>query len=252
MNPEDECGFWLQVNGVWLPLDGVEAGVSIQTSRPMSEQVWLGGVRTVQVAARAPRSWSLQMTEVDPSLVTALQVAAARPVGLWLWDESAARVNLLPASATKGSGTAAMILVDDLIPLPALPSGVVVSGQPLRAGPTYTISAWTTKAAGSQVFTYQLGSGGQVAVLAPSGSGPRRVSVTIPDLASDSTLAISVVTAGTVSGLGVSTVASDHFFEGHGTPCPVHVKDPQRVLQWLLPGQFPLADYSIDLLEVSS
>lgn len=98
------CGFWLRINGVWTPLDGVQSGVGLQSDRATSEVVSVGGVRHVTYAPRAPRTWSLDLgAQADPSSVAALMVAASGDGGdVWLWDESAARANTLDPLAVRG------------------------------------------------------------------------------------------------------------------------------------------------------
>lgn len=101
------CGFWLRVNGVWTPLEGVQSGVGYQWDRPSSEVVSVGGVRHVTYAPRAPRTWPLDLgAQADPSSVAALMVAASGDGGdVWLWDEAAARANMLdPVMAAGRSG----------------------------------------------------------------------------------------------------------------------------------------------------
>lgn len=93
-------GFYLRVNGSWLPLDGVQSGVNISSQRASSEIVSVGGVRHVQYAPRVARTWDMDFGYATPEAVAAIELAAADQSGeVWLWDEAAARQNMLPQSA---------------------------------------------------------------------------------------------------------------------------------------------------------
>lgn len=100
------CGFWMRLNGVWVALPGVQAGVPREAERPSSSFTSVGGVRHSQAARRAARSWTLDFGQAGPEAVTALAVAAQGDGGdVMLWDESIARQNLLdpvPLTARPG------------------------------------------------------------------------------------------------------------------------------------------------------
>lgn len=100
------CGFWLRLNGQWVALDGVQAGVGRESERPSSSGTSVGGVRHWQSARRAARSWDLDFGMAGPEAVTALAIAAQGDGGdVMLWDESIARQNLLdpiPLAARPG------------------------------------------------------------------------------------------------------------------------------------------------------
>ena len=96
-------GAALRVNGVWCPIDGIQSGLQAQAERPGSEFSSLGGVRHAQSARRAPRTWSVDLGHAGPESVALLATAAAGDGGdVWLWDEAAARANLLDPLAVRG------------------------------------------------------------------------------------------------------------------------------------------------------
>lgn len=86
----------LRLNGVWVSLHGVQSNLQRQIERPGSSFTTVGGVRHAQTAPRPIRSWGLDFGQSGPEAVAALAVAAQNPSGeVWLWDESAARANML-------------------------------------------------------------------------------------------------------------------------------------------------------------
>ena len=101
------CGAALRVNGQWVDIPGIQSGLTIDTARPTSEFVSVGGVRHTQSARRAPRTWQINLGEqVSPEAVAALMTAAQGDGGdVMLWDESAARANLLDPVAVRGRDT---------------------------------------------------------------------------------------------------------------------------------------------------
>lgn len=90
-------GFRLRVNGQWVDLEGVQAGVQIVSERGGDEFSTPGGVRHGQQARRAARTWNINLVEqASPEMVAALMVAAQGDGGdVMLWDEQAARANML-------------------------------------------------------------------------------------------------------------------------------------------------------------
>lgn len=108
------CGYYLRVNGTWLPLDGVQSGVGIEQGRASSEMISVGGVRHVQYSESQARTWSLDFGHASPSAVAAVELAAAGRSGeVWLWDESAARQNIFP-EAVFGELAHEVVQVGDL------------------------------------------------------------------------------------------------------------------------------------------
>lgn len=90
-------GYRLRVNGQWVDLEGVQAGVQIAAERGGDEFSTPGGVRHGQQARRAARTWNINLVEqASPEMVAALMVAAQGDGGdVMLWDEQAARANML-------------------------------------------------------------------------------------------------------------------------------------------------------------
>lgn len=91
------CGYWLRINGAWVAIDGVQAGVGVEYARARSSFASVGGVPHSQAALRAPRTWNVPLGDLaGPEQVAALMVAAQGDAGdVMLWDESAARANML-------------------------------------------------------------------------------------------------------------------------------------------------------------
>lgn len=92
------CGFRIRVNGVWVNVEGVERGVSVATERPSDGFTSIGGVAHDQRARRARRTWTVDLGRLEgPEVVAALMVAASGDGGedVMLWDEQAARANML-------------------------------------------------------------------------------------------------------------------------------------------------------------
>lgn len=97
------CGYWLRLNGIWGPIEGVQAGVGVESERGSSSFTSVGGVRHMQAARRRARTWQVSLGQAGPESVAALMVAAQGDGGdVMLWDESAARANLLDPVATRG------------------------------------------------------------------------------------------------------------------------------------------------------
>lgn len=97
------CGYWLRLNGIWSPIEGVQAGVGVESERGSSSFTSVGGVRHMQASRRRARTWQVSLGQAGPESVAALMVAAQGDGGdVMLWDESAARANLLDPVATRG------------------------------------------------------------------------------------------------------------------------------------------------------
>lgn len=91
-----DCGFMLRVNGSWLPLPGVQAGVPVTANRSRSSLVTVGGFNHEYASRRAPREWSLDFSHATPEAVRLLALAANGQAGdVMLLDVSAARANML-------------------------------------------------------------------------------------------------------------------------------------------------------------
>jgi hypothetical protein len=118
------CGFRLRVNGTWVNVDGVQSGVQIASERPGDEFVSVGGVRHAQRARRAPRTWTVDLGALTgPEQVAALMTAAQGDGGdVMLWDESAARANMLDPVAIAPRPDYPVVMCGD-VPLRSLTRG---------------------------------------------------------------------------------------------------------------------------------
>lgn len=92
-----DCGARLRLNGSWVNVENIQAGAGVSTERPTDGFTTVGGVVHDQRARRAQRTWTLDVGELaGPEEVAALKVAAQGDGGdVMLWDESAARANML-------------------------------------------------------------------------------------------------------------------------------------------------------------
>lgn len=89
-------GFWLRVNGQWMPLHGVQSGVQISPKRNRSTLQVVGGLNYEYQSRRAAREWSLDFSHATPESLRLLALAANDQAGdVMLLDASAARANML-------------------------------------------------------------------------------------------------------------------------------------------------------------
>jgi hypothetical protein len=145
-------GYFLRVNGHWVPIPNVQSGVQVTSERAVSSFTSVAGVPHSQASRRAPRTWNVDLgSQVGPEAVSALMVAAEGDGGdVLLWDEAAARANALdPLSAiapanypgvlcgtvplrslTRGTGGSANLIKTELSTAHAIirPSGVTGRG----------------------------------------------------------------------------------------------------------------------------
>lgn len=153
------------------------------------------------------------------------------------------------ASASILSGQAVLpaerVSVDGL-PLVALREGHSVK-VPVLGGHLYTVSVWADASPGSSVASFQLGTESAKTVFSAPGQGHRSCAASFTPR-EDAIATITVTTAG-ASGLRLHEGAPDgKYFAGHGTPCKVAVKDPERTLQ--LVSREVRGDYQVTLVEV--
>lgn len=244
--------FMLNVGGVWIPLTGVQRGVTRKADRPMSQFLTLGGTRYVQLGARAPRTWSLTYSAKDQSALAWLAYAANGLAGdVWLLDRMAAQVNMLTPLTTYG--------LDSAQPTLAGPDGVAMRTfaavdaftRLVREGQWYHLSGWTTATAGATLGVLTVGAETPVNVLAPAGSGARRWSVAfMPDADCEVEFAVSIAAKTTALRLTESSVDSTPWLDGMDTPCKVAVTDPDASLLLYREGSPPMSDYTVTVLEV--
>lgn len=169
------CCYRLRLNGVWVPFH-VHSGVGVAFDRASDETVSPGGVRRINRARRAPRTWSFNLGDLTgPEQVAALMTAAQSDGELMLWDEAAARANMLDPVA--------------LLERPGYPV-VDCGGVPLRSltqgpvAPTVTVDV-PLKAN----MAIQPGGASGPGVSAEPGSFESLVKVSVPDAPASMTLA---------------------------------------------------------------
>lgn len=165
------CGFWLRVNNYWLPIEGVQSGVGYGFERARDGFSSVAGVAHAQEALRAVRSWSVNFGEqVGPETVAALMMAAQQDAGdVMLWDEAAARANLLDPVAV-GAREGYPVMLCDGMPVISLTSA---SGED---EPT-TVREVPLKANARIAST----SGNTVAQIETSATHDALVKVSVPD-----------------------------------------------------------------------
>lgn len=237
------AGFLFGPLGGMIPLV-VSTGVNVETTRAFSEFVSSGGVRYVQTGRAAPRTWQISRSWQKPEWARLLSMAAhgllSEP---WLYDQAAARENMLPADRSAGQGTP--VLVDGL-PFGAIPESQVVR-VPVLAGRLYTVSAWGDYLPNTRVASYQLGTSPIQPVGTPPGSGSRHSAASF--VSPTDTIATLRITQPLVAGLRLHEGPPDNkFVSGYGTPCRVAVQDPARVLQMVT--RETMSDYTVTLMEV--
>lgn len=271
--------------GVFLgPLGGlrevgeVQAGVQVASSRASSERVSLGGVRIVQRARRAPRTWSADLgrwrTPAQVAYVAAC-ASGAIPGPLYLLTPHAAVSNMLPGQiAAPGQlGDSGLLTaagdrpVLGTVPVAFAGQGVVPSvgvTQSASAGAwsktiplpqvAHTLSVWSS-AAGSAVQWRTVTATGAVAqsgasLTTAAVTGGFRASTTITPSATAVGVQLAL-TAGSrvVGGLRLTEGAHDAaWLPGEGVPMVV-VEDPSQSMQQAVPGSYR-SDYTVTLKEV--
>lgn len=228
--------------GHMTPIE-LKRGASIATARPRGSFTTTGGVRIMQAARNAPRTWNVSHDFQDPAWARVLHYAAQGMIPeCYLYDVAVARQNLLRSSECVGSG--ASVLVDG-VPMGALSTGPGPRAY-LLAGRTVNISCWTNAIPGAGVLSFTH-AGETISIPAPDGEGSRYVYATYtPPI--DGVLVTQVT--GSVSGLRIHEGDPDrHFQSTLGTPCLIAVEDPAQTLQIVLTGRTEI-DYQVTLLEV--
>ena len=249
--------FYLRVNGVWLPLEGVNPGTGRNSERASSSFNSVDGVGYVQQAYLAQRTWEFDWTMATPASVAAVAFAAQNPHDVWLWDETAARANALPDYACYGPEAHPVLLCGGF-PLRSLTAGSSGTGagatvltRPIVPGFPLIVAVWTDATAGTTVGSVDDGDG-SLPLVAPAGTGPRVTSVELNAPEADSlTITIPASTTYLVSGLTLTDgLAPSSWLPGQATPCQVSVSDPSAALQRLPQGRMVMADYAVTLREV--
>jgi hypothetical protein len=256
--------FLLGQMGSLATIPGVQRSVTVSSERSSREDVTLGGTRVVQVAPRAPRSWSITLSPwTTPATVALLEAAAQGLLGeVWLLDVAAARANMLPPEGTAGtSGTA--IVVPGFGAMFPVPYSTVIT-LPVLPSTNYRFSAFSSIATTltfATIRTYTA-AGGLVATSSwqsVAGTGVREHPkvVTTGSTVAYLTITMAVSTyPATALRVAQATTGSTFadaggFLPGRGTPCRVRVDDPQQVLQQVVAGH-GRSDFTIELREVGA
>lgn len=254
------------------------APVQIATERPSSSLVTMGGRQFIQTAARAPRSWALNMTVLTPAQVAYVAGLAQGVIAgpLYLLTSDGAIANLLPPHlAAPGSGGDT-----SLGPVATSPASVAVVGTgpmvgvasaaaagswsqtvPVRPSVLLALSCWA--AAGSSIT-----SGTSVLewrTVTSAGAQIATGTVTTTTTATTSRATATFTPASNAAGIQVRTAATAGRIVSalrltEGTPADtlwvpgaggaqVVVEDPAQVLNLIRSGVV-LSDYQITLREV--
>ncbi|WP_029289140.1 hypothetical protein [Cellulomonas sp. HZM] len=256
------------------------APVQVASDRATSELVTLGGLRYVQTAPRAPRTWSVPMTFLSPAQVAFLHACAqgAVPGDLYLLTSDAAAANLLPPHlAAPGAGKDTTLGPVSTSPTSGVPVpgtgpmiGVATAASagpwsptvPLRSSAAHFLSCWvlsgTSMPAGSVIAQYQVVTGGGAVlatgniVAATTGTLVRATaSFTTGATAGGVQLATAATAGRTITALRLTegTPSGTEWAAGAGA-AKVVVDDPAQTLN-LVRGSTVLSDYQWTLREVA-
>lgn len=222
----------------------VAPAVAVVNGRELKTTTTSRGVRWAQRARRNPRTWTVSRPWRDPAWARLLSLAAHGVGGdMWLYDRACARQNMLPATASVGTG-ASITTTDG--PLGSVTWTTQQVG--VIPGRTYTISGWSG-VSGTRTLTgqWRTKSGtllGSVTLTGVSGLGS--VTATAPVDAAY----ILLSRVGSWTGVRVHEgVADGGFFLTEGTPSRVAVADPQRTYQ-MITDDATATDYEVTIMEV--
>lgn len=243
--------FLLNVDGIWIPLTGVQREATRTVERGSSAWISSGGRRRMQFAARPTRTWALSYNLRDPSAVAWLQHAAnGHADEVWLLDRMAAQANMLDPDDTIGRFNGQPIIAGPLgVPMRAfaIADGFV---RKIRAGQWYHLSYTTTAAAAAVIGAYDIGAG-PVNIVAPSGAGSRRGSTAfLADDDVDLEVAWSIAAKVTAARLTEGSVDQFDWAPGRNTPCRVAVSDPDGALSLFRTSSAPLESYAVTIWQV--
>lgn len=259
---------WLQLNGVWIHLDGVRPASTVTPTRQASDLNTVDGVRWVQQAPLAAREWAIAVQWAEPVILSALRVAAANAPGCdpWLVDEHLAQQNMLAPAACYGTNPAAQVVDCGGVPLRALDTTADYTVTvPVRAGVTYYPRVWGGLDGGRVLTVTYPGSPGPVTAsetssilwpskypaIWPGGSPGDRGAVAPFTPAVDGVATVTVPAGAVASGLMVSQdFTCGTFLPGQKTPCRVQVVDPATTLQFFSHTEQSTSDATITLREV--
>lgn len=254
----NQSPFWIQLNGIWVHLDGVEPGVDTTPNRASSDFTSVDGVRWVQKAMRGPRDWSLSYKYATPEAIAALTVAVDIASDVLLLDSTLAQANMLTPADCYGTGQTAAVVDCGGVPLRALDltSGKTVTAS-VRSGVTYYARLWGGTE-GAAIGSVAYPGGTQALVASPLWPDtwpdiwPSTGSLAPFTPTSDGTAMITLA-AGTVGASGLmltQDVPADHFMAGTSMPCRVSVDDPARTVNFAWPTQYAWSDYTVSVREV--
>lgn len=234
--------FELQIDGVWVPLTGVGAGVGVTTERARSSFTSVGGIRHAQRARRGPRTWSVHLPWADSAALRALELACESD-DVWLHDTAAARINMLRPDQSQGGPGEAIAMVDGL-PVRTIPGSDDAPAIRIRVRPGWIrLSCWTDAVPGTWVLF-----GDDGGLIAPAGSGWRFIEA--PINATGPVMKVwpweRIAALRVTEGL---TPPQSQWSPGRGTPCRVVVTDPERSLDILRAGE-AIGGVSLTLMEV--
>lgn len=248
--PDSESPIWLRLYGHWVRMQGIMPVIGKESNRAFSELITVDGYRYEQRAPRGPRSWTLDYRYATAAATAALESAAYDynfddpSMRTLLLDTNEAKVNMLPPdliSMWRGTNPAAISVVNVGEP-DGLPMWLAGYGSdateptspywetqvPVRAGVTYTITAWShtlgTANVAIQVSGAAVGNG--MGLTGSTPANPHQSTVVVTPVA-DGTLTIRPAmqfTAGLMVYEGDCPPTS--YRAGRRMPCSVSIQDP--------------------------
>lgn len=245
--------FWLyfEQGSTWVQLEGVTPGVDIGISRPSSSYTALDGTVRVQVAARENRTWALAFTYEDAEAGRWLDRACKPFTGaVYLLDQTAMQSNGLDPRKTEGTLSTAVLIVEDGVSFKAFQAGDSFTSK-VRNGVAYHLAYTTRATAGSTIGTYKIGAGSAVNIVAPSGTGDRRGSVSFVPSSNADVVVTWTVADKTSAAQFTESALQSKWVEGLGpTPCRVFVSKGSKTARMTFPDSPAWFDTAYTLQEV--
>lgn len=248
--------YWLRLYGHWVHLEGIQPENDATPNRAFSELVTVDGHRYVQRAPRGPRTWNLAYDRATAAATAALESAAYDlnfddPAMRTLFlDTNDAAINMVPPdliSLWRNPNATSGPLVFNVgesegqpIWLPTYDGDGVLTYRavdiPVRAGVTYTATAWTTL--GTGVVAVQVtGAAAGVAngLNGSTAASPHQATVVFTPVA-DGTVSVQT-TMGFTAGLMVyeGDCPPNAYRAGRRTPCSISVQDPTLSINPIFP-----------------
>jgi len=250
--------YWLRLHGHWVHLEGIQPENDVVSNRDFSELVTVDGHRYVQRAPRGPRTWNLAYDRATAAATAALESAAYDynfndpSMRTLFLDTNDAKVNMVPPdllSLWRNLNVTSGPLVYNVgesegqpIWLPTYDGdgvlGYRIVSIPVRAGVTYTATAWTTL--GTGVVAVQVTGAAAGVANGLNGStvaNPHQATVVFTPVA-DGTVDVRT-TVGFTAGLMVyeGDCAPASYRAGRRTPCSISVQDPALAINPIFPRQ---------------